>query len=396
MKSYFYPLVKNPYRKKDIESAIKVLKTGKLTIGSVTDNFQKKFSKKLKTKNSLLVNSGSSANLLALQCLINPYRKKRLKKGDEIILPALCWSTSLWPIIQSGLKPKFVDIDLKTLNFDLVKLERAITKKTKAILIVHVLGNCVDMDLLMKIKNKYNLILIEDTCESLGTKYKNKYLGTFGDFSSFSFYSSHQISSGEGGMICCKNENDFEIIKSLRAHGWSRGLKNEAKIANLNKNLDKRFIFYNSGFNLRSTDICASIGLSQFKDLDKFIKIRSENRIKILKEFKKNKKINNYMNIIQENKFTKPSWFGIPIVGKKRFNKEAFIKKIEKRGVETRPIISGNFLKQPAIRKYKLNNKNKMVNADYINSKGFFIGLPTEKIKLKTLNKLIKSFESSL
>ena len=396
MKSYFYPLVKNPYRKKDIESAIKVLKTGKLTIGSVTDNFQKKFSKKLKTKNSLLVNSGSSANLLALQCLINPYRKKRLKKGDEIILPALCWSTSLWPIIQSGLKPKFVDIDLKTLNFDLVKLERAITKKTKAILIVHVLGNCVDMDLLMKIKNKYNLILIEDTCESLGTKYKNKYLGTFGDFSSFSFYSSHQISSGEGGMICCKNENDFEIIKSLRAHGWSRGLKNEAKIANLNKNLDKRFIFYNSGFNLRSTDICASIGLSQFKDLDKFIKIRSENRIKILKEFKKNKKINNYMNIIQENKFTKPSWFGIPIVGKKTFNKEDFIKKIEKRGVETRPIISGNFLKQPAIRKYKLNNKNKMVNADYINSKGFFIGLPTEKIKLKILNKLIKSFESSL
>ena len=396
MRNYFYPLVKNPYRRKDIDSAIKVLKTGKLTIGSVTDNFQKIFSEKLKTKNSLLVNSGSSANLLALQCLINPYRKKRLKKDDEIILPALCWSTSLWPIIQSGLKPKFVDIDLKTLNFDLEKLEKAITKKTKAILIVHVLGNCVDMDLLMKIKNKYNLILIEDTCESLGTKYKNKYLGTYGDFSSFSFYSSHQISSGEGGMICCKNENDFEIIKSLRAHGWSRGLKNEAKIAKLNKNLDKRFIFYNSGFNLRSTDICASIGLSQFKDLDKFIKIRSENRIKILREFKKNKKINNYMNILQENKFTKPSWFGIPIVGKKTLNKEAFIKKIEKKGVETRPIISGNFLKQPAIRKYKLNSKNKMVNADYINNKGFFIGLPTEKIKLKTLNKLIKSFESSL
>ena len=118
MRNYFYPLVKNPYRRKDIDSAIKVLKTGKLTIGSVTDNFQKIFSEKLKTKNSLLVNSGSSANLLALQCLINPYRKKRLKKDDEIILPALCWSTSLWPIIQSGLKPKFVDIDLKTLNFD--------------------------------------------------------------------------------------------------------------------------------------------------------------------------------------------------------------------------------------------------------------------------------------
>ena len=124
------------------------------------------------------------------------------------------------------------------------------------------LGNCVDMTQLMHLVKKHNLILIEDTCESLGTKYKNKYLGTFGDFSSFSFYTSHQISSGEGGMICCRNNDDHEIIKSLRAHGWSRGLKNEKKIAAANKHLDSRFIFYNSGYNLRSTDIAASIGLN--------------------------------------------------------------------------------------------------------------------------------------
>ncbi len=396
MSKFFYPLVENPYRKKDIKEGIKVLKSGKLTIGSKTETFQKIFSKKMKTKNSLLVNSGSSANLLAFQCLINPYRKKRLTRGDEVIIPALCWSTSLWPIVQSGLKPKFVDIDIETLNFNLKELEKKITKKTKAILVVHVLGNCPNMDQLMKIKKKYNLLLIEDTCESLGTKFKGKYLGSFGEFSSFSFYSSHQISSGEGGMICCKNNDDLEIIKSLRAHGWSRGLKNEKKIAKKNKNLDKRFIFYNSGFNLRSTDISASIGLSQFKDIDQFIKIRNENRNKILKSFYKNKKIKKKLKILQGNNFTKPSWFGLPIIGNKNFNKSIFIKKIEKRGVETRPIISGNFLKQPSIKKYKLIDKSKMYNAEYVSKKGFFIGLPTTKIKNKILNKLVKSFEESL
>lgn len=187
-----------------------------------------------------MVNSGSSANLLALQCLINPYRKKRLKYGDEVIIPALCWSTSLWPIVQSGLKPKFVDIDIKTLNIDLNDLEKKISKKTKAIMAVHVLGNSANMDKLMKIKNKHKLILIEDTCESLGSKFKKKFLGTFGEFSSFSFYSSHQISSGEGGMICCKSSEDYEIIKALRSHGWSRGLKNEKKISKKFKSLDKK------------------------------------------------------------------------------------------------------------------------------------------------------------
>ena len=158
-----------------------------------------------------------------------PLSKKRLKK-DSVLIPTVCWSTSLWPIIQSGLKPVFVDIDPYTLNIDIKDLIKKINKKTKALMLVHVLGNCTNMSQLMKIIRKNKIILIEDTCESLGSKYKDKFLGTFGDFSSFSFYSSHQISSGEGGMITCKNKDDHEILKALRAHGWSRGLKKEKKL----------------------------------------------------------------------------------------------------------------------------------------------------------------------
>ncbi len=396
MKNILYPLIENPYRKKDIDAAIKVLKSNKITIGPITNKFENIFKKKLNTNFSLMVNSGSSANLLALQCLVNPYRKQRLKRGDEVLIPSLCWSTSLWPIIQSGLVPKFVDVDVHTLNINIEDLKKKISKKTKALLIVHVLGNCADMGEIMKIKKKNKLILIEDTCESLGTKFKDKYLGSFGEFSSFSFYSSHQISSGEGGMLCCQNNEDYEIIKSLRSHGWSRGLKNEAKIARNNKQLDKRFIFYNSGFNLRPTDVSASIGLSQFKDLNKFMKIRTVNRQMILNEIKKNFIVNNNLFITKENNSVKASWFGIPIILSKKISRKNFIKGIEKDGVQTRPIISGNFLKQPSIKKYKLNKNFKLKNSDYINDHGLFIGLPTKLMTKVNVKKLVKVFEKNI
>lgn len=396
MKKFFYPLVSNPYRKKDILAGISVLKSGKITIGKITEKFEQKFKKKLNVNFSLMTNSGSSANLLALQCLINPYRKVRLKKNDEVLVPALCWSTSLWPIIQAGLKPKFIDIDKETLNIDLNDLKRKINKKTRAILLVHVLGLSTNMRELIKIKKEYNLILIEDTCESLGTKYNNRYLGSFGEFSSFSFYSSHQISSGEGGMICCKNQEDYEIIKSLRSHGWLRGHKNEKKIASKYPKIDKRFIFYNSGFNLRPTEISAAIGYSQFINLDKFILARRKNRNLIIQALKSSNKISKKISFLKTSANLIPSWFGLVIFLNKNINKKKIIYKLEKYGVETRPIISGNFLKQPSIKKYKIKDSFKFKNADYIDNYGFYIGLPTEKIQKSSLNKLVKAFEKSL
>ena len=397
MNKYFYPLIEDPFSNNDIREGIKVLKSKQLTISKKTVNFEKDFSSSLKSKYSLMVNSGSSANLLALQCLINPYRKNRLKAGDEVIIPTLCWSTSLWPIIQSNLKPVFVDINPLTLNIDESEVEKKITKKTKAILLVHVLGNSCDMDQIMKIKKKHNLILIEDTCESLGSKYNDKYLGTFGEFSSFSFYSSHQISSGEGGMICCKDKVDYNIIKSLRSHGWSRGTSFENTIYKSNKKLDKRFIFFNSGYNLRPTEVSAAIGHNQFKRLNKFISIRNFNKKKIILSMKKNMIINKKIDFYYENKNVTPSWFGLPIkilVNKKRY-KNIIIKKLEKNGIETRPIISGNFADQPAAKKYNLTSNNKFPNTDFVYNNSFFIGLPTKKIDNKYLKKIVFAFENS-
>ena len=397
MNKYFYPLIEDPFSNNDISEGIKVLKSKQLTISKKTFNFEKDFSSSLKSKYSLMVNSGSSANLLALQCLINPYRKNRLKAGDEVIIPTLCWSTSLWPIIQSNLKPIFVDINPLTLNIDESEVEKKITKKTKAILLVHVLGNSCDMDQIMKIKKKHNLILIEDTCESLGSKYNDKYLGTFGEFSSFSFYSSHQISSGEGGMICCKDKVDYNIIKSLRSHGWSRGTSFENTIYKSNKRLDKRFIFFNSGYNLRPTEVSAAIGHNQFKRLNKFISIRNFNKKKIILSMKKNMIINKKIDFYYENKNVTPSWFGLPIkilVNKKKY-KNIIIKKLEKNGIETRPIISGNFADQPAAKKYNLTSNNKFPNTDFVYNNSFFIGLPTKKIDNKYLKKIVFAFENS-
>lgn len=392
MNNFLYPLIENPFSDEDINKAIKVIKSKQLTLSKNTFKFEKNFTNKINTKFSLMVNSGSSANLLAFQCLINPYRKKRLLSNSEVIIPSLCWSTSLWPIIQSNLKPVFVDINKDTLNIDIDDLEKKITNKTKAIMLVHVLGNCCDMDRLMKIKKKYNLVLIEDTCESLGTKYNDKYLGTFGEFSSFSFYTSHQISAGEGGMICCKDKKDYEIIKSLRSHGWSRGTSFENKYKN-SKTLNKKFIFFNSGFNLRPTEVSAAIGFNQFKRLEKMKKSRNLNRKKIINAFKNSKILNKSINFFQPNKKVKPSWFGLPIRFNSKTKLNEILLKLEQSGIETRPIISGNFTKQPAAKIYKLVNNIKFKNTDEIYNSSFFIGLPTKPIKKKKIEILIKIFE---
>ncbi len=383
-----YPLVSNPFTTQDLMSGIETILNGRITMSQITKRFEKEFAKYIGAKYALMVNSGSSANLLALFSLINPKSKKQLKYGDECIIPSICWSTSLWPIVQAGLKPRFVDVNLNTFNIDINKLKKKINKKTKAILAVHVLGNSTNMIELKKIIKKNKLILIEDTCESLGSKYGSKYLGTFGRFGTYSFFVSHQISAGEGGMIVCNDYNDFKIINSLRAHGWDRGLR---------KNDNNNFNFVNSGFNLRPLDVTAAIGYNQFKRLNQMIKIRAFNRKKIINEIKKSPNWENQIDFLKPNSNIKPSWFGLPILINKRLlkKKRKYLNFLNKNGIETRPIISGNFLNQPSIKLYNLNKRKEYFkNAQEIEERGFFIGLHTKKINQKTVkfltNKLLK------
>ena len=397
MTKSIYPLTESVLEKIDLNAAIKVIKSKKITMGKKTKEIEKYFKNNVVRTDSLMVNSGSSANLLIFQCLINPLVKK-LKVGDEVLIPAICWSTSLWPIIQSGLKVKFVDIDINSLNIDLKDLEKKITKKTKALMLVHALGNCAEMDKLTRICKKNKLILVEDACEALGSTFKNKQLGTFGEFSSFSFYYSHHITSGEGGMVCVKNKKYLDVIKSLRSHGWSRDLSNKKFISKKYKNIDKNWIFINSGFNLRPTDINAAIGIQQLKRLNQILTIRKYNFLKIKNKLINNKNYKNQFSILTDQKYSNIAWFGIPFVlnTKNKKYKLKVMSKLNQKGIMTRPIISGNFANQPSIQLYKIKINTKLPNADLIDKNAFFLGLHNIKITDNKLRILTDHIYSSL
>jgi len=395
-KNYKYQLLENGFSNKDILIGKKVLMSKRITMASHTKNFEIAFAKKLGVKYALMVNSGSSANLLATFAAGNPVKKNCLKRGDEVLIPVLCWSTSIWPLVQFGLKPVLVDVDVTTLNIDLADLKKKINKKTKAIMLINVLGVSSDLFEIKKIANKKKIIVIEDNCESLGSKLKNKYLGTFGDYGTFSFYYSHQITSGEGGMVTCNKKEDYDILFALRSHGWlggtrfyKRNLKLYNAYAEQNPKLDPRYIFINSGFNLRPTDIQAAIAHNQFKRLDKLKKYRNINRNLIIKKLLTSKKWNNQFKFIVTPKNIDPSWMGLPILVSEKYKnkKQKFVNFLDQKGIETRPIISGNFVNQPAVKLYKLNEKNiKFNNAQKIQDLGFLIGLHTRRISKSNLD----------
>jgi CDP-6-deoxy-D-xylo-4-hexulose-3-dehydrase len=380
-----YPLLENAFSNSDILKGINVLLSRRITMSQITKRFEIQFGKFIGSKYCLMVNSGSSANLLAFFALINPKKTKRLKAGNECLVPAVCWSTSLWPIIQSGLKPRFIDVELSTFSPSLEIIKKSINKKTKAVILINILGNCSEMDSIRDFLKKKKIYLIEDTCEALGSKYKNKYLGTFGDFGTFSFYYSHQITSGEGGMIICKNQKDYKILHSLRAHGWDRGLSNSK---------NNTFNFINSGFNLRPLDLNAAIASNQLKRLNQFKKIRSENRNKIIKNLQNSIKWNNQFTFFEPNKNLEPSWFGLPLLINKKyvFKKNKFLNYLKRNGIETRPILSGNFANQFSVKLYKINyNLKNLKNSQEIEERGFFIGLPTQIISSKKIKNLTTS-----
>ena len=396
-KNILYPLIDDAFLTIDILKGIEVMLTGKITMLEITQQFEYEFAKHIGRKYALMVNSGSSANLISAFALVNPRKKNFLKRNDEFLIPVLCWSTSLWPFVQAGLKPRFVDVDVNNFNMNMDEFKKKLTKEVKAIVAVHVLGNSTQIAEVAKIAKSRNIFLVEDTCESLGAKYKKKYLGTFGDFGTYSFFYSHQITSGEGGMVVCNSREDYELIYSMRSHGWSRKLKrsNIKKSTNFNIVNDTSFNFINSGFNLRPLDVSAAIGLSQFRRLNSMVQNRLINRKKIINKLIHSPLWNQQFSFLEITKNTKSSPFGLPILINKKYlsKKEKFFNFLKKKDIETRIIMGGNFVNQQSVKIYNLNSKNdNFPKAQEIEDTGFYIGIHPKSIS----NEILKHLEENL
>jgi len=357
----------------EINAAIDVLLSTQVTMGKRVKSFEKQFCDKYNFNNGIMNNSGSSANLLAVSALCNSDISPRLKVGDEVIVPALAWSTTIWPLIQHGLVPVIVDIDKETLNIDPKQIISAISSHTKAIMPIHVYGNPCDMKSIVDICKEKDLILIEDCCEALGAYYANKPVGNFGDISTFSFYYSHHMTTLEGG-ICVTNNNELaEKMRILRAHGWIREVNNPTKYAKKFPEIDPRFLFVDTGYNLRVTELQGAFGSVQLPKLESFVEKRRVNT----KDW--NNKLNRfskYFDFQKEMQNGKSSCFGFPLICKPSsgINRRDIVNYLNNQGIETRPIICGNICRQPAMRKYKYRQFGSLVNADNVMDNAFSFG----------------------
>ena len=295
----------------EVMAMVKVMLSTRVTMGAKVLDFEAEIAEYFNVTDAITNNSGSSANLLAISALTNPATNNALRAGDEVIVPALSWSTTVWPLIQNNLIPVFVDIDPDTLNIDPLAIEKAISEKTKAIMIVPVYGNPCDMDSIMKICKDFNLQLIEDSCESLGAYYDGKPLGSFGRVGTYSTYFSHHITTLEGG-ICTTNDFELaELIRIIRAHGWVRETKNPQKYYELFPEIDKKFLFVNIGYNLRLTEVGGAMGSVQLPKLKSFVRSR-RNCARILLEGLS--KHNSVLSFQKETPKGEHSWFGFPII----------------------------------------------------------------------------------
>ncbi|MFH1671328.1 MAG: lipopolysaccharide biosynthesis protein RfbH [Candidatus Portnoybacteria bacterium] len=356
-----------------------------LTAGRYAQQFEEEFAKFLGIKYCLLTNSGSSANLLAISALTSSkLGKKRLKPGDEVITNACGFPTTLNPIIQNNLTPVFVDIDLGIYNIQVSEIEKAISKKTKAIFIAHALGNPVNLNKILKIVKKYNLWFVEDNCDALGSRYDGRYTGTFGDISTCSFYPAHQITMGEGGAVLTNSPLLKKIIASFRDWGrdcWCEpGHDNTCKkrfgwkLGKLPFGYDHKYIYSHIGYNLKITDMQAAIGVAQLKKLSTFIKARRRNFVSLYKLFQKYEK---YFVLPKTEKNSQPCWFGFPLLVKEDtpFARAEIVNYLEENKIATRMFFGGNLTKQPAYENTKYRTPRSLKNTDLVMNNLFWIGV---------------------
>ena len=365
-----YKLATSSWGKEEINAIHKVIDSGMYSMGTQVESFEKEFSKFFGSKYSVMCSSGSTANLLMIASLF--FKKDNpLKRGDEVIVPAVSWSTTYFPLQQYGLHVKFVDIDSRTLNFDLDQLAEAVSEKTKVILAVNLLGNPNDFDIIRNIIKNREIILLEDNCESMGAKYKDKYTGTFGLMGTFSSFFSHHISTMEGGMITTNDEELYHILLTIRAHGWTRNLPNKNHVSNKSDDwFEESFRFVLPGYNVRPLEMSGAIGIEQLKKLPDFIKKRRENADIFLNLF------HNHKDLIIQKEIGESSWFGFSFMIKpdSKITRDIVIKKLEKNKIQCRPIVTGDFTQNDVMKYFDYQIFGDLVNAKYLHQNGFFVG----------------------
>ncbi len=382
-----YSLSNDTWGDKELGAAHKVIDSRYFTLGLNVKQYQDDFAAKFGAKYAVMSNSGSSANLLTMAALLY---SGRLQKGDEVLVTAVSWSTTYFPISQMGFKIRFVDINLQTLNVDVDALEEAITPETKAVMLVNLLGNPNEFGRIIEICDKHGLIILEDNCESMGATYDGKCAGTFGLVGSFSTYFSHHLCTMEGGMNVTDDEELYHYMLSIRSHGWTRHLPHNAGIyKKLNDTFYESFNFIMPGFNVRPLEIEAAVGIEQLKKLDAFVEQRRKNA-KLFKD-----RIDSETSFLTQQEIGNASWFGFAIILPKEIegSRDRFTDALISNEIETRPIVAGNFVRQKALKYLDYSISGKLNNADYIHDNGFFVG--NHSIEMEdNINHLIEVLKS--
>lgn len=368
-----FPLATASWGQEEQAAMQRVIASGIYTMGANVQAFEKDFAQYVGSNHCVMVNSGSSAILLMVAALFYTKNSKlKLQRGEEVIVPAVSWSTTYFPLYQYGLKIKFVDIDLYTLNYDLDQLEQAVTDKTRAIMAVNLLGNPNDFGRIQQIIGERNIVLMEDNCESLGAKFQGKYAGTFGVMGGYSSFFSHHISTMEGGMIATDDEELYQILLSLRAHGWTRNLPKQNLVCSDKSDdpFEESFRFVLPGYNVRPLEIEGALGVEQVKRLPNLIEARRENG-KLLQAA-----LSNHPDIIIQKEIGESSWFGFSLVicpGRK-LTRKALVAKLNELGFECRPIVAGNFAKNEVVKYFDSEVYGSLENAERIDKNGLFVG----------------------
>ena len=368
-----YPLAYSTWGKEEVEAIQKVIDTDMYTMGNHVKQFEQEFAELFNSPNAVMVNSGSSANLLMLSLL-----KWKYRLTGDIIVPVVGWATTYFPIVQNGFKINFVDVDPSTWNIDTTKIEQAITPNTVAIMPVNLLGNSCDYKAIKEICFKHKLLLIEDNCESMGAKFNNQYTGTFGLAGSFSFFFSHHIQTMEGGMVLCKHKDDADYLRSMRAHGWVRDLPDNSSLYKKTGNaFNDNFIFATPGYNLRPLEMSGAIGSVQLKKWNDIMKVRLENTKHFLNLFANKSWCRIQKEIGESSWFT----FGMVLDGELKGRREEIINALTNAGIQNRPLASRNFLKQPVMPNLDHIVSGTMDAANDIHDNGFFVGNGSIDIK---------------